>query len=142
MNLSKLILDEIKQFNEYVNILNLLISKKYNVDPLQILQSQKQKAIPRVGVLEYDDVFIEFAFHGMGCRFEFNDGVKVDFNYQKVDNGFGYLGFSQYYLFKFILSKIELEQKEFDAVFENLVSQNIIRINEGGAYNFPATSRH
>lgn len=100
MKKHKELLELLIKYDAYIEKGNTLLKKKFNTE-LPPLLAKRAGLIPANGIIESETEKVIFRFHGMGCRFEF-DEVVVEFDYSFGD--FVYKGFQTLKLFWFIES--------------------------------------
>lgn len=118
------LLDLIKKYEMYVERGNQLLIDYYKAKKSPLI-AKREGIIPSRGELNYNAYSMKFSFHGMGCRFVF-DNVIVDFDY--AFKTFEYKGFEVDKLFCFVQSSsLNINKKVFNESLKELEVNNLIR---------------
>lgn len=115
----------IVKYEDFIKIGNTFLMKVYNIDKSPLL-AKREGIIPHSGIVELDDIKMNFKFHGMGCRFEFGD-ITIEFDYSFGD--FLYKGFEISKLFWFIESYPNLDLELNNKI---IFQQCILKLEQDG----------
>jgi len=111
------------KYEYYIQKGNKLLIKHFDIKKSPLL-AKRAGTIPNSGLIRTHEENMTFRFHGMGCRFEFND-IVVEFDYAFKD--FAYEGFDVSKLFWFVES---YSQSTSELRNKSIFEQTILKLVE------------
>lgn len=118
---------ELNEFRGLASLTELLFRETFNDDTSPILLSSRTTKVPKKGAINYRHYRVDYQFHGNGCKFRFQDGTILDFNYDpKLNWSFRGIDFFKFMDFLDSRKKVNLSRRGLEKGLDKLEEEGVI----------------